>query len=229
MSSVLGYDYSSMRANKINGVLVIQAFFSIVCFIHFSGLIFFYAFVQDSMLMAFGYPALATSAPPPGAFYDLRYSFKWFLWASFALRILVPALAMYMLPYYAIGSLWKKTLHLTVSRISFFYELVLFFILLYWWCNCNWEFSPTSPCNDARYCCVYYPIHFPSDCPNSVACTPPVSGADLQTDPLFMLSFLSTFVLFLFSIAHILLNSLYMDITNAFLYTVQPFNPVAGA
>jgi hypothetical protein len=112
--------------------------------------------------------------------------------------------------------------------LEFLFETFVFFIMLWWWCSCNWDITPNNPCNDAKYCCVYYTVNYPDHCPNNVPCTPNVVEADLQKDPLFMFSWLSVVILWVVSILHIILNEQYIRYANSFLFTVTPGNRLAG-
>jgi hypothetical protein len=228
MANTVGYNFSFLRADKVRDLRIAQDAISVISFIHIAGLVFFFSYVNNSILMTFNYSAFALSLPPPGPFYDVRFSFKWFIWACFGLRLLVPAAAMWMLPWYSTGSLWRKTLHLTVSRLEFLFETFIFFVMLWWWCSCNWDITPNNPCNDAKYCCVYYTVNYPDHCPNNAPCTPNVVEADLQKDPLFMFSWLSVVILWVVSILHIILNEQYIRYANSFLFTVTPGNRLAG-
>jgi len=165
-------------------------------------------FVFSAFLMAYiGYAVNTISyghtylrSSPPGTLYSQRGDvYHWFGGLSL-LAFLIPLTAALMVaapPFTEdiTGKLYRAGTKRRVFHMMVVVLLFLFFMTVmgvkandYSKANLATAGNARNRANDDRWCCVHYALA-PGDCPNTIACTPGVGGADLVVNPLFLYDF----------------------------------------
>jgi hypothetical protein len=134
---------------------------------------------------------------PPGTLRNDRGSINYIFTGSIILLIFAPLTAAFM----SDNTLEKRriTLHVVVVILLWVYFMVVMGIWANDYLHANEATAANAhnQANDERWCCINYMIPG-SDCPNNLACSPPVPPAELVPNQVFLAKFWINVVFIIF-------------------------------